>query len=635
MLVLSAVLFVYLFVYYQAHDPHIGDTTGFDLDGHHSLDPQHFKVIYNVTIRRGGRDDDKVIERGALVIRKDKIVKVVDTWAQAQVTAAHFKSAGAKAVVDGKGAVVLPGLTDAHGHLIEYGLSLSQPDLSTLTSLASIRATLRSHLVSQPAGHYSPTRWLRAHGWDHTKFTDSPSPGAFPSAADLDSDPLLAAVPIMLTRIDVHGYWLNAAAIKLLASIPTLDPPGGVISRDNKGQPTGVFMDTAMALVDVRVPPPSASDLVAAATRAQKELFKVGLTGVHVAGVLPNAMRALADMDKQGELKLRTYAMVRCPDAHGDHVPAGFPAYCPEAFDGIFDSGLPMVDNHQGNWTRRLTVRSVKLFLDGALGSHGAALLEPYTDASNTRGTVVCSEWNCPELKDVVEKWNANGWQVNVHAIGDHANRVAVDALVGISDKGKSRVRVEHAQIVDAREIQRMGEEGIIPSMQPTHATSDMSYAHTRLGSAAPRLLQGAYPWQPLLAAGVPALPLSSDFPVEPPNPLLGLHAAVHMTDPRTGSNFNHSPNGRGKPWFASKVLTRKQAVRGFTEWAAYARFAERALGRIEVGMVADLSVFDRDVMRDGVEIVDAKVVATMVGGVTEYVGEAAEGDDEWSQLSK
>ncbi|KAJ3356341.1 hypothetical protein GGF32_001500 [Allomyces javanicus] len=560
-------LTLYLVVFYETISTP-SDAAGFTADGINLLDVTRLTLVHNVTVRTM---DPKVPDGAALLVRGNEIARVIHAN-DAAYTLQSLRGTGVT-VVNGHGAYVYPGLMDSHGHFLGHGLALSRPNLVGLSSVAAVRTALRDFIAQSPDGSYSDTRWLVGSGWDHTTWTDArDGAGAFPIARDLDSDPVLASIPIVLQRIDVHAYWLNQRAITLLGQLP-LDVAGGAIKRDpTTGLPAGVFVDNAMFLVDNVMPAPVDADWDAALTRAQTDLVRFGVTAVGDAGVLPPAMAALVRGAQSGELKVRVHAMISCPqDAQHQHIQAPAPAFCAETVQGLVEAARNVSD--------RVAIRSVKLFLDGALGSHGAALIRPYDDAPETRGIVRCSSWECPELNEVVRKWDAAGFQVNIHAIGDHANRLAINALEQV--KAEKRPRIEHAQILTLEDIDRVAKLGILPSMQPTHATSDMGYAQSRLGLDR---LRGAYAWQRFLQAGVTHLPLSSDFPVESPDPLEGMYSAIARMD-----HDAKSPHGDQTPWFADQALTPYQAVKGFTSDAAYASFMDTIIGTIAPGKRADL----------------------------------------------
>ncbi|KAJ8488240.1 hypothetical protein ONZ45_g14029 [Pleurotus djamor] len=426
-------------------------------------------------------------------------------------------------------------------------------------------------------------------GWDQTKW-----PGAqFPTAHDL-SDPLLEGRPVALRRVDGHAIWVSSAVLDMMGNLPT-EVDGGLIVRDADGSPTGVFVDNAMNLVPL--PPYSEDDMKVYFETAMADALAHGLTSIHDAASPPAVIEFFKRQAESGNLPIRVYLMGNVPS------------------DEYWGSQIPRLINH--GLDSRLTVRSVKLFTDGALGSWGAALLQPYSDNPSTKGLMRSSK----EVMDIlVRNFYQDGFQVNIHCIGDYANQAVLDIFEGLissSDDpanvtGSWRPRIEHAQIMTVTDLERIGRLGVIPSVQPTHATSDMGYAETRLG---PERIKGAYAYQTLIQTsqnGV--LPLGSDFPVEGINPLLGFYAAVSRLS--TGGD---SPHGKGG-WFPNQRLTRAQALKGMTLDAAYAAFAEHERGSLVSGKKADFVILDRDIMTVPFdEILMTRVEATVIDGKVAY----------------
>ncbi len=471
-------------------------------------------------------------------------------------------------VVDG---TVIPGLIDAHGHLLGLGFSLLQADLVGTRSKADVIERLRAK-----ADALAPGEWLLGRGWDQNDWPEQ----QFPTAADLDL--AFADRPVWLERVDGHAGWANSTALraaKLAADTP--DPEGGRIERGPDGAPTGVLVDAAMDLVQRHVPKPSA-DLTRRALRlALQAAVAAGLTGVHDAGVSLSDLALYRELADDDALPLRIYAM-----ANGDGA----------ALDWLCRQG---VYAHPGG---RLQMRAVKLYADGALGSRGAALLADYADAAGNRGLMI----ETPEkLSQVIKRAAECGVQPAVHAIGDRANRVALDAFAAFTAEQRERLRprIEHAQVVDLADIPRFAQLGVIASMQPTHATSDMPWAQARVGA---ERLRGAYAWRRVLDSGA-ALALGSDFPVERVDPLLGIHAAVTRQD------------ASGEPkdgWLPDQRLTLAETLDGFTRGAAFAGHAETEIGTLEVGKRADFTVLSMDphAVR-GRALLAIKVQSTWVDG--------------------
>jgi hypothetical protein len=460
--------------------------------------------------------------------------------------------------------IVVPGLTDAHAHMLHYGFKMNL-NLEDCTSVDDVLNHLKAYVISHPDILGDPTRWIEGMGWDQNRW-----PGAqYPHADDFDREPLLRGRRISLARIDAHASWVSNRVLQLAAPLPE-NVDGGLIIRDKHGKPTGIFVDNAMDLV------PSQSFSEARAieyfTRAASDALAVGLTSVHDAFSVPEEIQFYKKLSETQKLPLRLYLMgnVNSEDYWGSQIPRLI----------------------QHGFGERLTVRSVKLFLDGALGSSGAALLEPYSDDPSTSGIMRVRPEVLAKLVvlDIYEDILANA-------------SFCIDAL---------RPRIEHAQILTLDDIKRTGKLGVIPSVQPTHATSDMWYAEDRLG---PKRILGAYAYRALLNASPnKVLPLGSDFPVEGINPLLGFYAAVSRLSVK-----GDSPHGSGG-WYPSERLTRAEALKGMTLDAAYASFSEDILGSLSIGKKADFVVLDRDIMTVPMDdILGAKVTATVIDGEVEY----------------
>ena len=485
--------------------------------------------------------------------------------------------------VDAQGRTVVPGLIDAHAHLMGLGESLIQVDLVGTASKQEIRDRLEDFAQDLPAG-----AWLTGRGWDQNDWPEQD----FPTRADLDD--AFPDRPVWLTRIDGHAAWANTAALDAVG-IDRLqsmdDPEGGTIVRDENGRPTGVFIDAAMGIVGQEVPDPSDAELDRALELALQETAKYGLTGVHDAGADRATIQRYQRFIDAGRFNLRVYAMIGGRGATFDH-------YC--------DAGpLP-------NYADRLAVRSVKFYIDGALGSRGAALLADYSDDPDNRGLLLQQP---DAFQENVQAAMACGFQVNTHAIGDRGNRIVLDAYEAAMERlgaTRGRHRVEHAQIVAPADIPRFAALDVIASVQPTHATSDMYWAEDRLGH---ERIEGAYAWRSLLDRGA-RLALGSDFPVEQVDPLLGFYAAVTRQD------------GEGWPeggWHPEERLTRHEALRGFTLDAAYSAFQEDDRGSLEPGKLADFVILSQDIMEVRPEaILDTEVIATYLGGAPIYTRDGA-----------
>ncbi len=506
----------------------------------------------------------------ALLIDQAKVVATGTTQALA-------KRAGDARVQDGEGRTLLPGLIDAHGHVMGLGYLKAGVDLSAAKSLDEALAMLKAFAQRNPdAG------WIRGRGWNQEVW----KLGRFPTAAELDQ--AVSDRPVWLSRVDGHAGWANSAAMqKAGVDRATKAPDGGRIERDGKGQPTGIFIDAAMDLVANSVPPRSAAEADAALDAALTEMASLGMTGVHDAGIdfdSYNRYRRYADANR---LTTRIYAMIGGTG---------------EDFDRISVNG-PLI-GYGGDF---LSVRSVKLFADGALGSRGAALLADYSDQPGNRGLLFHPQ---AEMTAMIGKALGKGYQTNVHAIGDRGNQVVLDSFAGAYAKhgGKQlRNRIEHAQVLTGADIARFPDLALIASMQPTHATSDMNMAEDRLGSAR---IKGAYAWQSFLKQGT-VVAAGSDFPVEYPNPFYGLHAAV------TRQDHHNQPAGG---WFPKQALSLRQALRAFTLDAAWAAHQEKELGTLEAGKYADFILIDRDIFaRPASELWQTRVLETWVGGKQVY----------------
>jgi predicted amidohydrolase YtcJ len=448
------------------------------------------------------------------------------------------------------GEVVLPGLIDAHGHLLNLGLALMSADLVGARSKEEVVQRLQRFAATLPEG-----AWLTGRGWDHNLWPEA----QFPTAADLDE--AFPKRPVWLRRVDGHAAWGNSAALGFAARELSGDwqPDGGRILRDDEGRPTGVFIDTAMGLI--QAPAPDVAVKRRALELAVAEAARLGLTGVHDAGVGLETLGYLRDLADAGRLPIRVYAM-----ADGDGA----------TLDWLCEHGAY---RHPGG---RLEMRTVKLYADGALGSRGAAMIEDYSDDPGNRGLLVTAE---ERLRSAIAKALRCDIQAATHAIGDRANRMVLDlyhALVPDAERAARRLRIEHAQIVHRDDLARFAELGVIASMQPIHATSDMPWAGLRVGRSR---LYGAYAWQRLIDSGA-HLAFGSDFPVEPVNPAFGLYAALTRQDAE-----GDPPGG----WLPDQRLDIHAALHGFTLGAAYAGFAEDEVGSLAPGKRADFVVLDQD----------------------------------------
>lgn len=478
--------------------------------------------------------------------------------------------------LDAGGKTLLPGLIDAHGHVMELGFQALSIDLTATTSLDEALAQIKAYAEVHPRA-----RWIRGGGWNQVQW----KLGRFPTATDLDR--AVSDRPVLLSRVDGHAQWGNSLAIKASGvTAATKDPSGGRIERDASGAPAGVFVDGAMELVEKAAPGPTGMEAEAALAKALEIMASVGMTGVGDAGVSPEAWNLYRSFGDAGRLTARIYAMAGGMDALDRIAPV---------------RPLPWL------YGDRLTLRAVKLYADGALGSRGAWLKAPYSDDPKNRGLQFVDD---AKLQNWISRASFSGFQVAAHAIGDAANAQVLDAYaLNEPTYGQGlRHRIEHAQVVAVEDLPRFKQLGVIASMQPTHATSDKAMAADRVGEAR---LAGAYAWKSLLGAGA-HLAFGSDFPVESPNPFYGLHAAITRQD-----HADQPPGG----WRPQEALSRVEAFAGFTTGAAYAEKMEDKIGTLEPGKWADFILIDRDIFEvPAAEIWKTKVDETWLAGQRVFV---------------
>ncbi|KAG1896052.1 amidohydrolase family-domain-containing protein [Suillus fuscotomentosus] len=485
-----------------------------------------------------------------------------------------------------KSSIVVPGLSDSHAHILEYGAS-KQLLLESAKTIKDTVALVRQHILDNNDILNDPSKIIEGWGWDHTSWPVE----EWPTSDDLDMDPIIRGRPVILQSKDGHALWLSKKTFALNSPWPS-EIEGGVIMKDSSGNPSGVILDKAQDLL--QKPDPTEQDLLRRFDATVKDVLSHGLTSVHDAGFKPISLEFFTRQAAAGNLPFRIYGM----------------RYFNENDPYWGNLSEPIINAGDG----RLNARSVKIFADGKTHIFGrvcvfldvSQLHEPYHDNPHTKGFMRVDP---KVLTDVVPKFLRDGWQVNIHAIGDYANGVVLDtfeAALKDVDVTALRPRLEHAQILTQSDLERVGKLGVISSIQPTHAISDMWFAEERLGS---ERVKGLYAFRSLLDHGS-RLAIGSDFPVEDMNPLAGFHAAITRLSPE-----GQSPNGPSG-WFPEQRLTRMEALRGMTIDAAYASFSEDSLGSLVPGKRADYVVLSQDIMTVPVDqILSTKVQATVIDG--------------------
>jgi predicted amidohydrolase YtcJ len=493
-------------------------------------------IITNATIYTVNKDFGKA---SAMAIDQGKIVKI---GSNDEITTAYES----KNTIDAKGKFMYPGLYDAHCHFYSFGLSLQEVDLRGTKSMGEVIARIKKYQKER-----NP-KFIVGNGWDQNDWDVK----KFPTKADLDKD--FPNIPVVLNRIDGHAIIVNSVALKLAGITNNTKAVGGQIEIKN-GEPTGVLIDNPMELVFKIIPKPSRKTQIAALLDAEKAMFDYGLTTVNDAGLDPDIINLMDSLQKAKAMKINVYAMITANQKN---------------IDLYLKKGIYKTDN--------LNVCSFKMYGDGALGSRGACLHKPYSDSPKQYGALLSS---VTELKNVAKQIANSPFQLNSHAIGDSANTVLLkiykEVLTGKKDR---RWKIEHAQVIQEADFDYF-KTGIIPSVQPTHATSDMYWAGERLGK---ERLKNAYAYKKLLQkAGVIAL--GTDFPIEEVNPMLTFHAAVARKDSK-----NYPKSG----FQMENALSREETIRGMTIWAAYSNFEEKEKGSLEVGKWADFVLFEQDLMK-------------------------------------
>jgi predicted amidohydrolase YtcJ len=470
-------------------------------------------------------------------------------------------------LVDLQGAAVYPGFIDGHAHFYRYGLGLTQADLTGTRSYDEILERLKVHRQ-----RYPQSSWIIGRGWDQNDWEDK----RFPTKEPLDS--LFPDTPVLLTRVDGHAALVNSKALEIadVVTASTQITGGRVIVKN--GKPSGVLIDNAVDLVSRHIPEPGRPEQIKALLSAQQNCFAVGLTTVVDAGLDKATIDLMDSLQQESQLSMRLYAMLNPSEENKNHY---------------FASGPYKTD--------KLSVCSFKIYGDGALGSRGASLLAPYHDDHDNYGFLL----NSPQAYEALaQEIYASGFQMNTHCIGDSANRTLLNIYSRLLAPGNDRRwRIEHAQVVSREDLDKFGTHYIIPSVQPTHATSDMYWAEDRLGA---ERIKTAYTYKDLLeVSGL--LALGSDFPIEDINPLYGFHAAVARQDADGYPAEGFQPENK---------ISRENALRGMTIWAAYANFEDKEKGSIEPGKVADFVVLEEDIMEAANErLPEIKVKYTVLGG--------------------
>ena len=514
-------------------------------------------VVYNATVYTV---DSAFSQKQAFAVKDGKFVAV----GTADEVREKFQ---AKEEVDAHGQFIYPGFYDAHCHFYRYALGLRDADLVGTTSWAQVIKKLQ-----QQRRQYPQAAWLTGRGWDQNDWPNK----QFPTKDTLDA--LFPNTPVFITRVDGHAALVNQKALDLAGVTKGTLVNGGTITKDVRGNLTGLLVDNAVRLVSGKIPDPTPAEANTGLLEAQKNCVAVGLTSLADAGLDKANIDQMAALQQQGKLKLRLYAMLAPTKTNKDYYLKNGPVF-----------------------QDRLTVCSFKVYADGALGSRGACLLHPYTDKPKETGFLLSS---IADYRNLAKELAASKFQMNTHAIGDSSNRLLLDIYGEVlKDKNDRRWRIEHAQVVSRADVAKFGQYSIVPSVQPTHATSDMYWAGERLGA---ERLKTAYAYLDLRKQ-YGQVALGSDFPVEDINPLFGFHSAVARQDAK-----NYPASG----FQMETALSRPDALRGMTTWAAHAAFEDKQKGSIQPGMAADFVVLDTDLLKAPKEkLRGAKVQQTWIAG--------------------
>ncbi len=511
--------------------------------------------------------DDANPEAEAFAIGQGKILSVGST----KKIGDSFPGAE---VIDLDGKTVMPGIIESHGHLLSLGQSFLELNVEGVETPAAVIAKVAERVKETPPG-----QWITGWGWDEGAWARN-----YPTSVELSR--VSPENPVYLRGLHGFACWVNERALDVAGiTAETPDPPNGAILKDTEsGKPTGILTNEAQELVTRHIPPLSQEQIEKALQMAIKECLENGLTTVHEARTTAVMLEAFQSLLKKDKLRSRIFVMLDWTDE--------------DLLESCFRKG-PEIDPEQ-----MLFVRCVKVFVDGALGSRGAAMMEPYSDAPGEKGLIVTSE---QELVRLTSRSLKSGLQVAVHAIGDRANRITLNAfrkaIEDVPEAKDHRLRIEHAQVVALEDIQKFAPLGLVLSMQPPHCTSDMPWAEIRVG---PDRIRGAYAWRSFLDSGV-HLTLNSDFPGETLNPFYGMYAAM------TRQNPEGQPEGG---WYPDQCLSREEVLKAYTVEAAFSGFTEDINGRILPGMLADFIVLSDDILSIPVrEFLSLQVEQTYLGG--------------------
>jgi len=533
--------------------------------------PEPAQLVLKNGIIHTANDEMPRVE--AVAVRYGKIIFIGTTK-----DVKPFEGKGTK-VIDLKGKTVVPGLIDAHYHLSGVGQREMTLNLEGTTGLDDFLAKVKARVDKA-----QPGQWVTGRGWIETFW----KPQAFPTRQDLDR--ISPNNPVYLVRADGHGGVANSAALKIAGiDKATQSPFGGEIMKEKStGEPTGMLLDRAQGLVSRHIPAPTKADLEQALVLGAARSVELGWTQIQNAGASWSEVEMLKELYLQNKIKLRIYEAIRGPGQDAQKLLRDGPVV------GLYDN--------------RLTVRTIKISIDGALGSKGAALLEPYADHDTSGFLTQRPEELLPIFKQALKK----GIQIETHAIGDRANRVTLDLYeqafnevppIERQDRNDPRWRIEHAQIVHPDDIPRFAKLRIIPSMQPSHAIGDLHFAPSRIGL---KRLDGAYAWQTFLKQGN-FIAGGSDAPVERGEPMIEFYAAVARKDQKGFS---------GDGWHPEEKVSREQALKMFTLWAAYAAFEEKLRGSIEIGKLGDFTVLSADIMQiPEPDILKTRCLMTIIDG--------------------